>query len=258
MPQTKETGVDESDPTNTEGKGSDGAADQSKERMVPLAALDAERKARQKLETELARVSGTVEGLKSGQQKPTETTTYTRTQLRAMVNEGKITEDQMDTQLEIQQEAKFNKRIEERTAAAVTETRAATKIGAELAAYTDAHPDLLDEDSDTRAKVQTEFDYLVGLGDDPKNPATELKAVRAALGQIAPKGRRKQPEMHEETGGSGGDSRERGADNDGWAKGLTSAQKAHYTRQVNKGIYKDFNDKNLKAEIALAGRRRAH
>lgn len=249
MTTEDQTGVEEQDPTNTAGDGSDGAAGQkSKEATVPLAALEAERKSRQKLEGKLAKLLGEVEGLKAGQQKPKEETVYTRTQLRALVNEGKITEDQMDAQLEKQLRAE----VEKSAQSAVMSQTQASKISAELARYTEAHPDLTDEDSDLRARVVAEFKYLVDLGDNPNSLATELKAVRAVLGASgAPKGKKKTPETHEEAGSSGEDV-SRGTGADAWAKGLSAKQKEHYTKLVNQGVYKGFGDKTLQKEVELA------
>lgn len=252
------TGVEELDPTNTEGDDSDGAADQSK-KMVPLAALEAERKSRQKLETDLARLSGTVEGLKASQQKPAtvEPKVYTRTELRALVTEGKITEDQMDAQLEQQLEAKLSKKVETATATTVAQTRIANEVNQGIAAYLEAHPDLSDSDSDVRTRVQAAFNKLVLRG-APEGAATELTAMENALGTLTPKGRKRQLETHEETGGSGDDDRG-GSPGDGWAKGLSPAQKKHYQKQIDKGIYKGHADKGLIKEIEIVrARGKAH
>jgi hypothetical protein len=250
-------GVAEADPNNPEGEGSPGAADPVEIEGLK-AALKAEREKRQGLATQLARVEGTVEGLKSGQQpKPdAPARVYTRAELRAMVTAGQITEDQMDSQLEMQLEAKLAARVDSTTSAAAVQAQAAATVETQMAAYIDAHPDLLDTESDLRAKVQEEFDYLVGVcKDDPKDKRTELKAIRSAVGALAPKGRKKEPEPSEETGGSDGAPAKGGAD-DGWAKGLTAAQKAHYQKKINQNIYKGTSDKNLLAEVAIARRQR--
>lgn len=258
MTTKDQKGVDESDPDNKQGKGSDGAADQSKVATVPLSVLEA---TRADLRGQLARAQLENDRLKAGQQKPTETaekpaTIYTRTQLRALVNEGKITEDQMDATLEQQLEAKLNKKVESTAIETAKETRASTEIGAQLNAYTAAHPDIIVEGSDLRNKVIEEFNYLVSLG-DPENKTTELKAVRAAIGPLTPKGRRKQPEAHEETGGSGDDARGSGNADTGWAKGLSPAQKKHYQKQIDRNFYNGPTDKRLVAEVKIARERRA-
>lgn len=248
MTQDAGTGVAASE-ADKRGKDDDkGAADL--ERMVPLAALDAERKARQRLETELARVSGTVEGLKAGQPKPesAEPRVYTRSELRGMVNEGKITEDRMDEVLEQQAERRVTARTESLVESKVTGAKTSALIEAEIDRYAEAHPDLREDGSETRGKVQAEFNRLVKRG-LPSTLATELTAIENALGPVAaPKGRRRTPETTEETGGNAGTERGGNADT-GWSKGLTPRQKDHYSKLVTKGVYKGFNDAKLVKEL---------
>lgn len=244
-----EKGADESTNTADNGKG---AADPDKERAGLLAALEAERKSRQKLETKLAQVEGKVEGLKAGQSPATAPTekVYTRAELRTAVTAGQITDEQMEALWEKQIEAKFDKKLSAKTDQAAASTRATAFVEAELAKYTEAFPDLLDADSDMRTKVQTEFDYLTRLG-DPQTIATELKAVRAAIGPIAPKGRKKDPETHEETGGSADTSTKSG--DDGLFKGVPTKLKTYYEGRIAKGIYKGTaGARALKAELDIA------
>src|SRR5262252_3872815 len=261
MPPVSEKGANESDPNNPSGEGSPGAAD-PKEIEGLKAALTAERKGRQSAESRLARLEGTVEGLKARpSSSPAEAAPriFTRAELRAAVDAGKITEEQMDAQLETQMETKLEKKLRAEFEAATVETQAASQIDAQMAAYIEAHPDLLDADSDLRAKVQEEFNYFTGvLKQNPKAKSTELAAIRSAVGSLAPKGKRKEPEASgEETGGSdGGKSSGGGGGEEGWKKGLPPALKAHYQKQIDKGIYKGPDDKRLLAEVAIARKAR--
>lgn len=253
-----EKGVVESDPNNPEGKGSKGAADPAT-KTVPLSVLEA---TRADLKGQNDRLLKEIDKLKAGQpnsEKPAEkTTTYTRTQLRALVNEGKITEDQMDATLEAQLKAELLASVKATTTQESRATQAAIAIGTALGAYIEAHPDLAVEGSDLRTRVQAEFDYLVSLGDDPNSKATELKAVRAALGPLTPKGRRKTPETHQETGGSDTGTREQGGADEAWSKGLSPAQRIHYQKQIDKGYYKGPTDKRLVKEVEFARARSRH
>lgn len=249
--------VNEADPAK-KGKTSDGDDGQDSEsKTVPLAALKAVTRDNQKLKAELSRLSGLVEGLKAGQQNsaPAEKQeqVYTRAQLKAAVNEGKITEEQMEALWETQIEKKIERRVDAKTTKAASEGAVAANTQAELARYIEAFPELADTDSDLRAKVQDEFDFLVRLGDDPDSRATELKAVRAALGPVTGnKGRRKEPEASEETGGAQG-GRKGEPQGDGWSKGLTPKMKAHYQKLINQGLYKgEAGKKALDAELAHA------
>lgn len=257
MPPVSEKGANESDPNKSAGEGSPGAAD-PKEIEGLKAALTAEREKRQGVERSLAALQGTVEGLKArpAAQPEKEPHIYTRAELRALVDAGKITEDQMDAQLEQQMEAKLEKKFKEKVDTTAAETRLASTVDTQIAAYIDAHPELTDTDSDLRRKVQEEFDYLCGVcGDNPKDKRTELKAIRAAVGALAPKGRKKEPEASEETGGSEGGTGNKGGE-DGWSKGLSAAQKAHYKKKMDQGFYKGPTDKNLLAEVKYAREQR--
>jgi hypothetical protein len=257
MPPVSEKTGDESDPNNTAGKGSADAAD-PKEAEGLKAALLAEREKRQDLASKLARLEGTVEGLKARPAAPeAPPRIWTRAELRALVDGDKITEEQMDAQLDAQLEAKLERKFAAKMDDVSAETRVTVGVDSQISAYIEAHPDLTDTESDLRKKVQTEFDYLVGVcGDDPKDKRTELKAIRSAVGALAPKGRKKEPEASEETGGSDGVATKGGGGDDGWAKGLTPAQKAYYKKKIDQNFYKGTTDKNLLAEVAIARKTR--
>jgi hypothetical protein len=247
VPKDAKTGVEELDPTNTEGDDSDGAAGQ--ERTVPLSVVKALRKSNEALKTQLARVEGTVDGLKAGQPKPsTATRDYTRAELRALVNDGKITEDQMDATLEAQAEKRVTAKTEALVEERVTETRSTAKIEAEIDRYVEAFPDVNEDGSDTREKVSAQFSKLVARG-FPKTLSTELTAMEMALGALGgtPKGRKKAPETHTETGNGGGGAEH--VDDAGWAKGLTPREKTHYEKLVARSVYSGYSDKLLVREV---------
>lgn len=221
------------------------------------------------LEKELARLSGRIESVETVKAAPKQDAQpkaaeapkpkYTRSQLREMVNNGTITEDQMDEQLERQLQAKLEYENNQRLNSALTESKRTAKVETEIETYVEKHPSVLDTSSKTYQRVQKEFAELVALGDDENSPATKLKALKIALGPVS--GRRassagvdKAPETFEETGGSApaGD----GGDGDtGWSRGLTGSQRSYYEGLVNKGIYKSFDDKNLQAELEGARKR---
>ena len=250
MTTNAETGVDELDPTTTEGDDSNGVAGQ--ERMVPLSVVKALRKSNDTLKTQLARVEGAVEGLKAGQQKPPAPVekTYTRSELRAMVNAGSISEDQMDSVLETQAEKRVAAKAEALVEDRITETRSTSKIEAEIERYVEAHPDVNEEGSDTRERVAAQFKKLVARG-LPASLSTELTDMEMALGAIdAPKGRKKTPESHAEVGSGG---RAPAPDDDGMFKGVPPKQKAYYQKQIDRGFYKGAaGQKQLKAELDVA------
>lgn len=245
-------GEDEQE-AGSKADGSNGAADRA-EKMVPVSVLQA---TRADLNGQIARLASEVDSLKAGAAPKTNAEpekTFTRAQLRASVNAGDISEDQMDEILESQLEKKIAVRVETTARTTVQTTETARTVQGEIDKYVDAHPDLIVTDSELRAKVQGEFDYLVKFGDNPKDPATQLKAIRAAVGPLTQQGRRKQPEHHEDVGGGGGESER--TETAGWAKGLSATQKKHYDKLINSGVYKGATDPKLVAELKFI--RKAH
>jgi hypothetical protein len=181
---------------------------------------------------------------------------YTRAELRAAVNAGNITEDQMDETLErqLREEMKNESRqLVTTESAAIART---AKIGAQIDTYIDAHPDLKDKESELFLKVAAKFNDLVSQrGLNREDLSTELLAMELVLGEPKPRSRKRELEATEEAGGSGG-----GPDNlpvsDGWAKGLSPKLKTFYENQIAKKIYKDTSDPRLVAELKRA--RSAH
>lgn len=178
---------------------------------------------------------------------------YTRAQLRAAVNAGTITEDQMDETLERQ--LRESLRAEAKTE--ITQTTEAvarnTRLSAQIDALADAHPELKDKTSDLFLKVAAKFNELTdpsGRNMPKGDLATELTAIEFVVG-TKPKPRKRELEATEETGGGGGDnSGTGGGDEDGWSKGLSKRQKGFYETQINKGLYKGHADPRLKKELA--------
>lgn len=179
---------------------------------------------------------------------------FSRQELRAQVNDGKITEDQMDDILDAQREKKFAKLVDEKVETRVSASQTGAKVTDQIAAYVDVYPDINKDGSAVRAKVEAEFQALVKDG-SPDSLATELAAIKIAMGPLKTgAGRRPAPDAHEDVGaGSDGDNKPA----DGWSKGLSPAMKKHYEKQINNGVYKGHTDKNLLAELKLV-RSRAH
>jgi hypothetical protein len=214
--------------------------------------LDAEKRA--------AAAEGKAEGLKEAlkalpkgeRPAPKQDKNFTRAELRAQVNEGKITEDQMDEILEQQLSKSLTERITTQVRTEVEGSQVASKTSDQIARYVDAFPDINKEGSALRAKVQAEFEELVA-NKSPNSLATELAAIKIACGPLKTGGgRRPAPDSHEDVGGNG-DGAEK-PDNAGWAKGLAPKVKQHYEKMILKGIYKGPADPKLLKEVQLARR----
>jgi len=214
---------------------------------------------------ELARLSGKLEGIAEVvKSNPTTSASatpqpkiYTRGQLREMVNSGTITEDQMDEQLEMQLRESITANAEAQTDAKLYRATVEGKVLGQIESYIDRNPKLKDKSSPVFQKVKKAFAELVELGDNAASTTTELKALKIALGPISSvRGKIKEPDTFEDTGGSG--SAERSDESDsGWAKGLNAGQRDYYKTMLTKGLFKGSDDPNFKAEIEIARKKAA-
>lgn len=213
-------------------------------------------KALENLTAAFTDLKGKVEKQAAPKEEGKKPTIYTRAQLRAAVNAGTITEDQMDETLERQ--------LTDRLLAAgkteitqTTETVARnTRLSQQIDTLADAHPELKDKTSDLFQKVAAKFNDLVTRASDPeaakKDLATELTAIEFVVGGKKPTPRKRDLEATEETGGGGGGDGGSPPEEDAWAKGLSKGQKAHYEKQIGRGMYKSTSDPKLKKEIEFA------
>lgn len=178
--------------------------------------------------------------------KPAETPKrFTRAELKAAVEAGQISQEQADAQIE----AQFQQDAETRAHRVALDTISAVDrkrlVDSEIARYKTAAPEILDDDHDTRKSIKQQFTGLVELGDDPKDVATQLKAIRAVLGPIErlerSRGGRNEHETHRETGGagSGGGRQTTGKK---LADQLSAATRQDYQRKIDSGVYKDWDE----------------
>ncbi len=214
------------------------------QRTVPLKAVEDERHKRQRLETEVAELRGQVQVLTSTRaasnggagESPKE---LSAADLQNAVDEGKMTAAeaieingrQIERRLETKLTGKFEAELEMRTTAQF--------VTSEIAAYQEAIPALTDRDSAEFQKLKTEYQFLVKLG-DPEDQRTELKAARAAFGDIAKLKAIKgvgQRETHQETGGGAEPSE--GGSTEGWPKGMPADTRDYYQDQIAQGALAD-------------------
>jgi len=170
---------------------------------------------------------------------------YTRADLNALVAAGQITQEQADAQMDHQ--TREGARADAKAVATETVTAAQRKerVDTEIARYKAVAPEILDDAHETRQRIKEEFQALVQLGDDPRELATQLKAIRAVLGPVEKleRARNGKPahESHRETGGGGGDQGGKKKTGDGTLTydSLSQREKDHYDRGIQSGLYKD-------------------
>ena len=143
-------------------------------KMVPLEALEAERRKRQDSDTRVAELQGQVQGLTTARPEPKTDSPkeLSAAELRQGVEEGKLTEDEDSAitarQIEKRVTAKVTKDVEATLVAQYRDERVSTEIGR----YTQAIPDLADQASAAFQKVRTEYAWLVSHGSTANDPQT--------------------------------------------------------------------------------------
>ena len=194
---------------------------------------------------EAARLRAEVETLKAGKAAAEAPKPVTRAELRALVDEGKITQDAADAHWDKQVLDAAEKRGREAARGEVEGREREQSVNNQLVEYKTLIPAAWAVGSKERAKAEREFAALRAMG-LPDNKVTEVAALRAAFGDPAvirasrSTGRNGPGETFDEFGG--GDRGESGGNNaDGRPKGLTPRQEAHYTNLIGRGVYKDWN-----------------
>ena len=218
-------------------KTSDPAKEKGDEQLVPLSALEDERRKRQSAERRVAEQEGyaRAQAQKPASDAPKE---LTSAELQLAVDENRMTA----ADAEAIRDRQIERRVETRVAKRSDAKELANAASAELGRYIQAIPDLADPGSAAFEKVKDEYNYLVGLGYDADDRRTELLAARTAYGDVSKLEKIAQPkdrETHQETGGG----REPAADGatraDGWPKEMSADHRRYYEDQINQGALKD-------------------
>lgn len=229
------------------GQGGDaGDSSLQKEAAGLRAAVQAERGKRQNLETQLAELKGSVDTLKQTQTQPKE---HTRAELQTAVDAGQISQVDADRRLEEQQARRLEAKVSTNIETRLQEQERARKITAEVDRYREFRPDIMEEGSDARNLVATEYNRQVTELGKPANMQTELDALAATFGPASKlqTGRQKEAETHEEVGSDdGGETRVNGKP----VKGLSAEAKRHYEKQIESGMYPDWEAVNKELQGA--------
>lgn len=231
------------------GKGGSTEVSSPQEKEVAGLRAELQRRTQQNhaLETEKAELKGAVDTLKQAP-KPT-AKEWTRPELQKAVDDGRIDQLGADRIIEEQAESRITASVSERIETTMQARTLTDRINTELGKYKDLKPDVMVEGSADRAAVGEEFDYQVNVLGKPNDLATELDTLRAVFGPSVKlaKGKAKDPETHEETGGA---SEETASSSDGAPKGLTAPNRAYYQGMIDSGQYKDWAA--VKSDLSLA------
>jgi len=212
------------------------------EDMVPKARLDREariaRERKEELEAvrlELAEMRGQIQGL--GKK---ETPEVSRADLLQAVDEGRITQADADARWERQLETKILGKAEDLVSQRTETQSRLSRVEAEIEAYKQAIPGVMDEGSEERAKVARNYRRLVNDRGLPQSRETEALALEMAFGSVErlSKVQSEPRETHNETGGG-----DRPAEplNQGEPKELSRDERNYYRDKVGPGkMYKDW------------------
>ena len=197
--------------------------------------------------TEQIRISGENTNQQPAQKKAEKI--YTLAELRTAVENKTISQTTADQIFEGQQKSEMNTAIQSAMKDFSVETNATQTIQSQIKDYVDLLPDMNKTDTKDRGKLQTAYNDLTGVLGLPKENSLEdrkiqllamknafgpIDAVRTAKSSLSNENR----ESHQEQfGNAGGDS---GTD-EKIPKGLTDGQKRHYSRQIENGLYKDWD-----------------
>ena len=193
---------------------------------------------------EAARLRAENEALKAAKAAAEAPKTVTRAELKALVDEGKITQEVADAHWEKQVLDAAEKRGREAARGEVEGQQREATVNSQLAEFKTLIPAAWSVGSKERAKAEKEFAALRAMG-FPDNKVTEVAALRAAFGDpeviraSRSTGRNGPGETFGEVGG--GERGDGGAPNaDGKPKGLTAREEAHYQNLIGRGVYKDW------------------
>ncbi|GMR03351.1 MAG: hypothetical protein BMS9Abin21_186 [Thermodesulfovibrionia bacterium] len=163
---------------------------------------------------------------------------YTRAQLSAAVEAEQVTQLQADEFWDTQLRAELRSDILSEVSTLNEHTQRTQTVSSQVDNYREKVTGLMDDGSDNRKKVTSEFNYLVSIG-YPNNQTTELAALRSAFGSAEKLNKETQArETHQETGG--GEVNDIGENK--VLKSLSNRQKDYYRKQIDKGIYKDWDE----------------
>ncbi len=227
-------------------------------RTVPLAALEDERAKRQQLEKDVQFLKGQQQQFEQRisnppQQPPAEQPKYTRSQLNALVLEGKINQDQADDLMDAQLQKSIEANIGGKLTQEAKDREVAKAVSDDLTAYTAAIPNINVQGTPERNRLEAEYRRLTELG-QPINSATEVLALRGAFGPPDTLKAAKETtggNSHREVGGrSAPDGDDDKGGDDAAPSSLTTAEKAYYGHAIEEGIYKNWSD--VRAEMKFA------
>ena len=247
--RVRETEMSASDVENLEadqGGENEGSSPSEKEAGL-IREIQAQRQTISTLKVDKAEMKGKLDGLSAKTEPVRE---FTRAELQAQVDDGRMTPDESDRILDGQTERRIEEKVSHRIESAAQTKTHATAMQTEIGRYTSARPDIMVDGTEDRSLVAAELTrQIVELG-RPDNVETELTALMAVFGPSnrLQTGREKERQTHQETGSDGG-----GEGKKETSPKLPDRVKKHYEKMIGMGMYSGWDDERLKEEIDPAG-----
>jgi hypothetical protein len=162
-----------------------------------------------------------------------ETPVYSRDELLEFVEQEKMTQAQADRYWEDQ----IIQRTKKEVLGSVTQIDSQKQINNDLREYKKLKPGISRPGHEDREKVSEEYSYLLSIG-QPDSVSTELTAVRNVFGPVEKLKKKIEVETHQETGGGEPPPKEEHK----VLKGMSQRQKDYYSKRVEQGIYKSWDE----------------
>lgn len=173
------------------------------------------------------------EARKLDQVKPSAEPEYTREELLQMVDDEIKTQAQADALWEKQ----ITDNVTRKVLGTVSHVDSQRQINRDLKEYKRLKPGISKNGSEDREKVAEEYAYLISIG-QPDGVSTELTAVRNVFGPVEKLKKKIELETHQETGGGSPPAKVEHK----VLKGLDQRQKDFYTKRIEIGVYKNWDE----------------
>ena len=238
--------------------------DEKKENLIPQSRFnEATGKLKDQIATQNERLAN-LEGQLASSKKTDEPTEYTRAELRSFVDSEQITQAQADDfwdkQVDRKHKAHTDNTVKEALSGVKDDNQAthqANVLVADIQKYVDVVPDLTDEDSDERAKIEKEYNRISKRMGQPKKDSVadfemQVLALENIYGSVAQLKSRLDSKADRQTMQDVGDSKPE-APSSGPIKNLNPRQKAFYEKGIDQGRYADW--KEVEEELSYVRRK---
>jgi len=182
---------------------------------------------------------------------------YTRAQLKQYVEQGQLSEEQMEQYLDQQRERQLERKLTEKLTREISQGEQHKTIQQRIKAYTDAKPELLKTGSEERTAIQKRYAELVEEMGLPTSTAAEREKVELLALREVYGGPESLRPVQETTGRretkrtASGSNRSSAPDKSDPLRGLTPGHRSYFESRITHGEFKGFEDPKLQRELSV-------